>query len=81
MDRLCFSRWVNYPFSHDLPYALADGGGFRVFQANELPVYLDGTDVGSFAIDADRAVELLVAALPQPLEVTYRRPADWEETT
>jgi|SRR5262245_19749376 len=87
MGRLCFSRWVNYPFSQDLPYALAhappyapqDDGTFRVFRANELPVYLSGTDPGAFAADAKSAVELLVAMLPEPLEVTYRRPADWKE--
>jgi hypothetical protein len=87
IGRLCFSRWVNYPFSQDLPYALPreppyalqDEGGFLVFRANELPAYLDGSAPGAFAGNARRAVELLVAALPEPLEVTYRRPADWEE--
>jgi hypothetical protein len=87
MGRLCFSRWFDYPFSHDLPYALAqappyapqDEGGFLVFRATELPAYLDGSDPGAIADNAERAVELLVAALPEPLEVTYRRPADWEE--
>ena len=74
MDRLCFSRWFDYPFSNDLPSAMADGAGFRVFRAKELPPYLGGTAVGIAAGDPDHAVKLLVAALPEPLEVTYRRP-------
>ena len=87
MSRLCFSRWVDHPFSDDLPYVLAQEppyalqfeGGFRVFRANELPAYLGGSDPGAIANDAGRAVELLLAALPEPLEVTYRRPADLRE--
>jgi hypothetical protein len=74
MDRLCFSRWFDFPFSNDLPNAMADAAGFRVFRANELPPYLGGTAAGTLAGDADHAVELLVEALPEPLEVTYRRP-------
>lgn len=87
MGCFCFSRWVDHPFSDDLPYVLAQEppyalqfeGGFRVFRANELPPYLGGSDPGAVANDAGRAVELLVAALPEPLEVMYRRPADLRE--
>ena len=47
--------------------------------ANELPAYLGGTDPGAIANNAGRAVELLLAALPEPIEITYRRPANLRE--
>jgi hypothetical protein len=64
-DLLCFSRWVGWPFSDDLPYAAPRGGSFRVHRPCG-DVICEG--------DASRAVELLVAGLPEPLEVVYRRP-------
>jgi hypothetical protein len=65
LDLLCFSRWVGWPFSGDLPYAAPRGDVFRVHRS--------GGDVLGEG-NVSRAVELLVAALPEPLEVVYRRP-------
>lgn len=78
-DGLCFSRWVGYPFSDDLPHAAPHQGRFLVWRPrpgeglSERPEDLLGEG------DASRAVELLVAALPQPLEVLYRQPAGVSE--
>jgi hypothetical protein len=73
VDRLCFSRWVGFPFSDDLPYA-APRGSFRVYKPHP-GEYLSERSVDVLGEgDPERAVELLVAALPDPLDVVYRRP-------
>jgi hypothetical protein len=66
---LCFSRWVGYPFSRDLPYAWPCDHGFRVHAPSESG---EGRVLGEG--DAARAVELLVSALPDPVVVLYRQP-------
>jgi Family of unknown function (DUF6193) len=73
VDRLCFSRWVGFPFSDDLPYA-APRGSFRVYKPHP-GEYLSERSVDVLGEgDPERVVELLVAALPDPLDVVYRRP-------
>jgi uncharacterized protein DUF6193 len=76
LDRVCFSRWVGWPFSNDLPYAAPRDGRFRVWRATDKDYLSEEqlTVVGEG--DANRAVELLVSALPEPLEIAYRRPND-----
>jgi len=74
LDQFHFSRWVTYPFSFDLPYAVPEMGRFRVFRPNVMR-HLSGSHVEFGVGGADRAVKLLLAALPEPLEVTYRGPA------
>jgi hypothetical protein len=66
---LCFSRWVGYPFSGDLPSVEPCDNGFRVYapsESGQARVLGEG--------DAARAVELLGSALPEPLAVLYRQP-------
>jgi hypothetical protein len=73
---LRFSRWVGFPFSYDLPYATptsAAGESFVVFRAGDI---FDADEAVIGEGDADRAVDLLVQALPDPLEVVYRQPTD-----
>jgi hypothetical protein len=81
MDRLCFSRWVGFPFSGDLPHAAPHQGRFLVWKPppDEYPSERPEDLLGEG--DALRAVELLLAALPEPLEVLYRQPASMPEQT
>ena len=67
MFSLCFSRWVGYPFSDDLPCAAWTDGRFEVFDPSNRAI-------GSG--DEVEAADLLVDALPSRLEVVYRRPED-----
>jgi hypothetical protein len=76
MDRLCFSRWVGWPFSNDLPFAAPRGEGFRVYQPSLTEYLRQEPDDLLGEGDAAHAVELLVAALPDPLDVVYRKPSD-----
>jgi hypothetical protein len=64
---LCFSRWVGYPFSEDLPAAKWQDGTFRVVDASNRPIG-SGDEVA--------AVDLLVDGLPPVVDVLYRWPAD-----
>ena len=66
MDSLSFSRWVGFPFSDDLPEAAPRDGEFYAWSAT-------GEVLGHGS--AARAVELIVASLPEPLEIVYRRPS------
>jgi Family of unknown function (DUF6193) len=68
MDALMFSRWVGYPFSDDLPSA-------RRVDVPSTYVVSDATGRPLGEGGAARAVELLAGALPDSLEVVYRRPA------
>jgi hypothetical protein len=68
MWTLCFSRWVG-GHSGDLPSADPCDNGFRVYAPSE---FGRGRVLGEG--DPADAVELLVSALPEPLEVLYRQP-------
>ena len=68
MWTLCFSRWVG-GHSGDLPSADPCDDGFRIYAPSEF-----GQSCVLGEGDAAHAVELLVSALPEPLEVLYRQP-------
>jgi hypothetical protein len=65
MFSLCFSRWVGYPFSGDLPRAAWTDGRFEV---------LDPSNRAIGSGDELAAADLLVGALPSKVDVVYRRP-------
>jgi hypothetical protein len=66
---LQFSRWVGYPYSYDLPSANPTS------RTGERLVIRDAHDAEIGEGDVREAVQLLVEALPDPLEIPYRRPS------
>jgi hypothetical protein len=77
--RLCFSRWVGYPFSYDLPHVeicIPPPLVYRVYRAAPLRDHSEDPEalVGEFD-DPEQAADLLETLLPDA-PVLYRQPLD-----